>query len=47
MEAINKQLSARAIVNVVSSARIQEIPEARAAIVYVRWKMLSKELDKR
>lgn len=31
MEAINKQLAARAIVNVVSSARIQEIPDANAA----------------
>ncbi len=31
IEAINKQLSARAIVNVVSSARIQEIPDANAA----------------
>ncbi len=31
IEAINKQLSARSIVNVVSSARIQEIPDANAA----------------
>ncbi len=31
MEAINKQLAARSIVNVVSSARIQEIPDANAA----------------
>ncbi|RPH92002.1 MAG: TonB-dependent receptor, partial [Calditrichaeota bacterium] len=30
-EAINKQLAARSIVNVVSSARIQEIPDANAA----------------
>jgi TonB-dependent receptor len=31
MEAINQQLSSRAIVNVVSSARIQELPDANAA----------------
>lgn len=31
MEAINKQLSARAIVNVVASDRIQELPDANAA----------------
>lgn len=31
LEAINKQLSARAIVNVVSSDRIQELPDANAA----------------
>ncbi|MBN2091851.1 carboxypeptidase-like regulatory domain-containing protein [candidate division KSB1 bacterium] len=31
IEAINKQLAARSIVNVVSSARIQEIPDANAA----------------
>lgn len=31
MEAINRQLSARSIINVVSSAQIQELPDANAA----------------
>ena len=36
MDAINKQLNAKSIVNIVSSDRIQELPDANAAETVAR-----------